>query len=561
MRTPQDIQQKLNDLIAGWEGECVEFKRGGDGFSVGEIGQYFSALSNEANLRGCDSAWLVFGIDDRSREVVGTSYRNDPERLQSLKQQMANGTEPSTSFREIYDHQTAEGRVLLFEIPPAPRGIPIGWNSHYYARNGESLGGLSIAKLDEIRRQSIADDWSAVICADATLDDLLPEAMERAREVYARKISDRIPLDTIQSWDDRTFLDKAKLTIEGRITRTCLLLLGRPESTRHLIPYVAEMSWKLDGPEVAYEHFGPPFLLETSSLFKRIRNIRLTFLPPEQLIPVEVAKYDQRIILEALHNCIAHQDYTRQERILVTERPAELIFQSAGSFFDGKPDDYIRNERTPTKYRNRFLAEAMVNLRMIDTMGFGIRDIMWKGQAHRYLPLPDFDLSDSAHVVLRLQGRFLDENYSRTLFTHTNMSWHEVLALDAIQKGIAPDDSTVQSLRRQGVIEGRKPKYHITASIASAMGAETEYLHHKAFDDAYYCDLIIKYLKEFRSAKRVQFSRLLEDKFSDLLTPVQKHRKVHALLQKLQREGVIVVEGYGRAGVWRLVNDRGMITE
>jgi ATP-dependent DNA helicase RecG len=126
-------------------------------------------------------------------------------------------------------------------------------------------------------------------------------------------------------------------------------------------------------------------------LFQRIRNLRLSFLPAGQLIPVDVSKYDQRIVLEALHNCIAHQDYAKCERILVIERQSELVLQNAGNFYDGTPTDYVLRNRTPTRYRNRFLVEAMVQLRMIDTMGFGIREIMFRGQANRFLPMPDYD--------------------------------------------------------------------------------------------------------------------------------------------------------------------------
>ena len=62
-------------------------------------------------------------------------------------------------------------------------------------------------------------------------------------------------------------------------------------------------------------------------------------MPDGQLLPVELAKYDQAIVLEALHNCIAHQDYRRNGRIVVTERPDQLIFENEGSFFEGKPED------------------------------------------------------------------------------------------------------------------------------------------------------------------------------------------------------------------------------
>jgi|GEM_PF-2286706 len=70
----------LHSLIGGWENECVEFKEANDNFSTSDIGKYFSALANEANLRDCPAAWLVFGVDNDSREVIGTTYRTARER-------------------------------------------------------------------------------------------------------------------------------------------------------------------------------------------------------------------------------------------------------------------------------------------------------------------------------------------------------------------------------------------------------------------------------------------------------------------------------------------------
>lgn len=547
--TPEQLRHQLATLLKNWEGECVEFKDANDNFPTTDIGKYFSALSNEANLRACESSWLVFGVNNKTRDVIGTIYRENPERLNSLKHQIAQGTDPSITFKEIHELQTAKGRVVLFEIPSAPRGIPIAWNGHFFARHGESLAALDLAKQDQIRAQGAAEDWSAVVCPNATLDDLDPEALAQARKIFVGKYRDRIPEETIKGWDNATFLDQAKLTAKGSITRATLLLLGRRTSTHFLSPYVAELSWKLEGPEKAYEHFHPPFLLETSRLFQRIRNLRLSFLPPGKLIPVDVTKYDQRIVLEALHNCIAHQDYTRCERVLVIERVGELVFQNAGEFFDGNPQDYILGQRMPRRYRNRFLAEAMTTLRMIDTMGFGIREVMFKGQANRYLPLPDYDLSEKGHVTLRIQGRFLDENYSRALLTHANLSWEDVLALDAIQKGHAPDEDRVQALRRQGLVEGRRPRLHVATEVAAATGNEAEYIRHRAFDDRYFCDLILDYLKTFGKGQRADFDRLLAGKLSELLNGEQKENKIKNLLARLKRKGKIELVGRTKAGV------------
>lgn len=550
--TPDELHDLLRSLISQWEGECVEFKEANDSFPTSDIGKYFSALSNEANLRGCPSGWLVFEVRNRDRAVVGTSFREGRERLSGLKHSIAQGTDPSSGLREIHELRTARGRVLLLEVPAAPKGIPIAWNGHYYARNGESLAALSLAKQDEIRRQGAIDDWSAVVCPDATLDDLDPAALARAREIFIGKFADRIPADSIRAWDETTFLDRAKLTSRGRITRAALLLLGRRESTHLLNPFVAELSWKLEGDEQDYEHFHPPFLLETSRLYQRIRNVRLRMERPGELIPIEFPKYDQRIVLEALHNCIVHQDYGGCERVLVIERPGELVFQNAGGFFDGTPEAYVLDNRTPSRYRNRFLAEAMVNLRMIDTMGFGIREVMFRGQMRRYLPLPDYDLADPAHVVLHLPGRFIDENYSRALLTLAEVTLAEALALDHVQKGQHPDKTMLRSLRRRGLVEGRKGRLHVTGDLAVATDTVDEYLHHRAFDDRYFCDLIVDYLQTKGEARRADFDRLLKGKLSDLLSDEQKNDKIKNLLQRLRRQGLIVSDGRTQAAVWRL---------
>ncbi len=542
----------LVSLLEDWEGECVEFKEANDNFSTPDIGKYFSALSNEANLRARDAGWLVFGVHNKTRKIVGTEYRRDITRLNQLKQDMANGLDPSVTFSEIHEVVTPEGRVVMFEIPPAPRGIPIAWSGHYYSRNGESLAPLNLAKLDQIRGQGADDDWSAQICPAATLADLDPDAISRAREVFTAKYGDRISEATIQGWDDATFLDRAKLTINGKIARATLLLLGKREATHYLSPYVAELSWKLEGDEKAYEHFSPPFLLTSSLLYQRIRNIRMTLLPPGQLIPLEMWKYEQRIVLEALHNCIAHQDYRSCERVLVIERVGELEFQNAGNFFDGVPNDYIAGNRHPRRYRNRFLTEAMVNLRMIDTMGYGIREVMFRGQARRFFPLPDYDLSEPNHVKVRLLGRFIDENYSRALLSLPDMSWLEILALDQIQKGKIPDETSLKALRKHGLVEGRKRALHISASVADLTGQKADYIRARGQNDEYYRKLIADYLTKFNQANRDDLRRLIVPKLPDVLTDKQKESKLQNLLTSLRKMGIIKRSGSLSNAKWSL---------
>lgn len=246
--TPPDLRDNLDRLIAGGENEVVEFKEARQQFSADKTGEYVSALSNEANLRGLPSAWLVFGVSD-ARQVVGTVYLADAQQRQALKLHVQQSVDQGLTIREIYEVDRGDGRVVMLEIPAAPQGIPISWKGDYRARAGESLVPLSLDKLDEIRRQTIATDWTAVVVPEASLEHLDRAAVQRARQGFAERHSSRIPAEDVASWDDAAFLEKAGLTRNGQVTRAALLLLGSDTSSHLLNPHPAEMTWKLVGEE------------------------------------------------------------------------------------------------------------------------------------------------------------------------------------------------------------------------------------------------------------------------------------------------------------------------
>jgi ATP-dependent DNA helicase RecG len=510
----QELKGLLEKLIAAWENEVVEFKQAGKDHDTDRIGEYFSALSNEANLRGESRAWLVFGVSNKRRAIVGTDYRLQPERLHSLKVQLAQGTQPSITLRQIHELHHPAGRVLLFEIPAAPRGMPIAWKGHYHARAGESLTSMGLDKLDEIRQQTLMADWTAQRLPQVTLAHLDDEALKVAREAFAKKYANRFALGDVMAWPVQTFLERARLTQEGQLTRTTLLLLGKAEAAHWLLPHPAQLTWKLEGDERAYQHFAPPFLLSSTALYRQIRNLQVRVLPDDSLLPVEVSKYDQRVVLEALHNCIAHQDYARNGRVVVTEQFDRLVFENEGRFFEGEPADYVAGNKTPRRYRNPFLVQAMTELNMIDTMGYGIHE-MYTGQARRYFPMPDYDLSAPEAVRLVLHGGVVDPAYSRLLIQKTDLPLIDVMALDRVQKHLPLEDAAAKRLRQAGLIEGRKPNYHVSAAVAQATASQVDYIRMRAQDDTFYAKLVTDYIEKFGQASRAEINLLLLNKLSD----------------------------------------------
>lgn len=540
MLTEKELKDILDKLLAlPKETEWAEFKEANASYSFNDIGKYFSALSNEANLRNLHYSWLVFGVNDE-REVVGSQYRPQRANLDSLKHEVSIQTTGNITFIEIYELNLPDGRVIMFQIPSSPKGIPTAWKGHFYGRDGESLGALNIQELEEIRSQGGADDWSAQICEGASIDDLSSDAILKARIEYKEKNPSLA--EEVDSWDDMTFLNKAKIAIQGKITNTAIILLGKSESEHHLSPSVAQMTWVLkseDGVEKDYEHFHPPFLLNVEHVYAKIRNLTYRYLNDTTLFPTEITQYEPWVIREALHNCIAHQDYRQGGRINIVENPDELIFTNMGNFIPGSVETVIHQDAPQELYRNPFLAQAMVNLNMIDTIGSGIKK-MYLRQKMRFFPLPDYDLQSPNKVLLRIQGKILNENYTRVLLKNTDIDLDTAIALDRVQKGFGISKDSAKFLRKSGFIEGRFPKLYMSSKIAAVTGKKAQYIKNRAFDDKHYKDMILEFIKKYSSATRKDIDALIFSKLSDALDENQKKDKIKNLLYVMhKRDGTI----------------------
>jgi ATP-dependent DNA helicase RecG len=551
--TDSEAEQQLESLLASPEDECLEFKTASQKFDLDSLGKYFSALSNEANLRNRACAWIVFGVDD-SRKVVGTQYRLDTKKLHHLKQEIAQHTTGQISFTEIKPLQTNEGRVILFQVPAAPRGIPVSWQGHYYAREGDSMAGLNIQKIETIRGQSqIQNDWSAKICEGATIGDLDTDALQQARRNYKEKFAAKH--HEIDSWDDITFLNKAKLTIQGKITHAALLLLGKSESSHFLLPYIGQISWFLKSEKNEskdYEHFYCPLLLASEKVYAKIRNLTYRYIIDATLFPSEIMMYDPFVIREALHNCIAHQDYELHGRITVVEQPDALLFTNVGKFMPESVEKVIEMNAPPTRYRNQFLATAMLNLGLIDTEGGGIRKMFVK-QRKRFFPLPEYMLSDD-HVQVKVFGKVLNENYTRLLIHDPTLDLRTVMLLDAVQKQKELSDANIRLLKSRRMIEGRKPNYFISAVVAQVTAQKAAYTKNRAFDKQYYHDLIINFLKQHGEASRHDIDELLLEKLPQFLSVKQKKIKINHLLSELSKKQHIQNIGTYRFSKWVIVS-------
>jgi ATP-dependent DNA helicase RecG len=102
--TSSELEQLLNSFrsLPG-ETEVVEFKEAKTTYDFTKLGKYFSALANEANLKSKPYAWLIFGVKDRGRTVVGSQFRPNRNDLDSLKGEIANKTTNRITFIDIHE--------------------------------------------------------------------------------------------------------------------------------------------------------------------------------------------------------------------------------------------------------------------------------------------------------------------------------------------------------------------------------------------------------------------------------------------------------------------------
>ena len=541
----------LQMLMERWEYEIVEFKEAKGGYNEDKIGQYFSAISNEANLKQQQYGWFVLGVSESvDKHIVGTSFKSGKsELLEKFKYGISKDLTDGISFLDVIElYPDVDGkkhRVLMFKIPASAVGIPTEWKTKYYARSGDSLVPLQQSKIDIIRQQN-RQDWSRQIISATSIDFLDNDAIAFARQKYKEKMNRSHISEEIEVMSDEEFLTKLKLMKNGQVTNAAMVLLGSSEHD-DIFEKAPSLMWRLygsDGELKDYEIFGVPFITVTEKIFSKIRNLTYRYMPNQlSLFPKETQQYDTWLLRELLNNGIAHSNYQLGGRIYVNEEEGCISIVNPGDFLPRTIEKVLQKTYNPPFYRNQLLADAMVKFHMIDTATSGIKKV-YRIQKDKFFPMPDYDLSSETQVSVRVYGKILNEQYTYILFNHPELDLETVYLLDQVQKGKGNtlNKDAVAFLRKHKLIEGRINSLYLSAEVSKAIDDEAGYIKNKAFDDQYYKDLIIKYLKQYGKAKKKNIRNLLWDKLPDVLSETQKEYKIGNLLASLKNAGIICAD-------------------
>ena len=527
--------------------EWKEFKNLKNSFCGDEKDDVISYVSAIANMEG---GFLVVGVHDKTLEIVGTdTYNYDRQKaILRLTDRCANLSSEGLDIIEYITSDT-QRKVWVIRIPKHLPKRPVYAHDKAWQRIEDSLVELTSERLNTILDEPLftGSDWSAEIVPNATIDDLDEVAIAKARVMF-KKVHSRIPAEEVNAWSVPEFLSNAGVMIDGGITRAAIILLGKPVSVFKLRPAVVRVTWSLRNEKqdvVDYEHFTAPFILTVDQILAKVRNLTMREMPGGTLFPDVMQQYDDYSMREILHNCIAHQDYTLQERINLVENPGFLYYANGGSFIPGTVQKALATHGPQRHYRNECLCNAMVNFNMIDIVGRGIRKI-FNQQWERRFPMPDYEIDAAKkEVAVRLYGNAINEKYTKLLKENKDLSFEDCLLLDAVQKGHQLNDVDAQNLLSRGLVEVQDNQYYISLDVARKTKQVPEYTKSKGLEKQKLIQMILQYLKNAgeEGSKRDGIYEYLKDVLPQNKTREQQLRMLGDLLNYMKDGKLIMAKG------------------
>lgn len=521
--------------------EWKEFKSLKSSISGRQGEDLISYISSISNMEGGN---LILGIEDKTLKIIGIQDFHDYN-IENIKYRiLGNCTNLSSEGFDIVEYITSDTNkiVWIFKVPKHQFRLPVYAHKKAWQRIGDNLVPMTKERLNNILNENlIIEDWSKKIIEGVSIEDLDEEAIKKARKEFIKRNPKYI--DEIEKWDNIKFLDKAKLTIQGKITRACFILLGKEEE-EHYLDSAVKIRWNLktlENQDKDFEIFSIPLILSVDEIYKKIRNLKYRYLREGTLFPDEVLRYDPFVIREPLNNAIAHQDYSKKGRInLVEFEDDHLIFTNLGTFLPKTVENVVLKDSPEEFYRNTFLVEAMRNLGMIETQGGGIRKV-FNFQKQRFFPMPEYDFSDEK-VKVTIVGKVINEEFAKILIKNPEITLEDTLILDKVQKRKKLTDDEFIYLKKKKFIEGRKGSNYISYNVIEPTKNKdllADYINNRSLDDRHFKELILEFISKSGKAKRKDIDNFIIPKLSSALTDSKKKNKVTNLLSSLRMEGKI----------------------
>lgn len=384
------------------ETSWVEFK--GNNTDPDVIGKRCSALSNAARIEGRDCAYMLWGIEDGSHAVIGTTFNPDVQKAhgQVLQLWLANSLQPSIAFSfRVANHP--QGRVVLLEIPAAT-GAPVAFNNIAYIRIGSATPKLTDypQRYQQLIERMQPYRWEQGIARQFSTGDDVLALLDYSQ--YFRLTKQPLPDNRVGIFDrleaDRLVVrdvgDRWNITNLGAILFATRLGDFDASLARKGVRFVAYGGTNRAAP-VTHRHDGQQGY---AAGFEGLVGYLNDLLPKNEHIGTALREahplFPELAIRELVANALIHQDMTVtgagpqielfSDRIEITNPGRSLV----------KPDRMID---LPPRSRNEALASLMRRMGMCEEQGSGLDKVIALVEVFQ-LPPPLFRADENSMQVV-----------------------------------------------------------------------------------------------------------------------------------------------------------------
>ncbi len=541
--TSNELIQQLHQWMQAVEGEHFEFKEAKNDYSFDKLGKYCCALANERGGK------VILGVtDQRPRRVVGTlAYPQLEDTRRTLMEKIPLRIE----VLEIMD---PDGRVLVFDVPSRPVGVPIKCQGIYWSREADSLVPFSEDKLRNILAES-GHDFSADICREAKIEHLDTQAIEDFRRRWIEKSKN----NGLAALSQEQLLRDAEVICDEGVTFAALILFGTRAALGKFLAQ-AEVIFEYrssvsPGPAQQREEYRQGFFSFYDDLWNKI-NLRNDHQHYQNgLFILDISTFAERSVREAVLNAVSHRNYQLGGSVFVRQYPRRLVIESPGGLPIGVTSENILDQQSP---RNRRIAEVFAKCGLVERSGQGM-NLMFEQSIRQGKLRPNFAGTDTYNVVLTLPGEVQDPRFVQFLEkvgseTLSSFDTHDFLILDLVHREEPVPLELQPRLRRLadlGVVErigrGRGVRYLLSRRFYTMIGEKGAYTGRKGLDHETHKELLLKHLRENPGGSSLgELHQVI---------PQLSERQVQSLLQELREDGRACLDGKRRWAKWKVAKD------
>lgn len=525
-------------LLEAKEGENIEFKEAKNSFEFDELAKYACAIANRSG------GYIVLGISDkRPRQVVGSKAFEQPERIRT-------GLMDRLHLRiDFHLLEKDAKRVLVFEIPSRPVGIPIQDKGIAWWREGDSLIAMPMSEMRTIFAE-LGHDFSSDVCSKADWRDLDGVAIENFRSRWMAK--SRNP--ALANLTHEQLLRDCEAVVRDGITYAALISFGTREALGRLLGQSEVIfeyrATEASGPAQQREEFRQGFFSFYDRLWELINRRNDYQHYQDGLFVLDIPTFEERPIREAILNAVSHRDYQLGGSIFLRQYPRKLVVESPGGL---PPEVTIENILDRQSPRNRRIADIFARCGLVERSGQGM-NLMFEMSIKSAKALPDFKGTDRYNVTLALDGQVQDPKLLQMMEkigkeTLASFSTQDFLLVNQVyREQLVPESlkDRIPRLLELGIIERvARRNFILGHRYYAAIGKKGVYTRKKGLDRETKKELLLKHIRENQEigCKLLEFHQVL---------PSLNRGQIQVLLRELQKEGKIHVRGYTRAGKWFL---------